>query len=93
MLCRLGSNLQISPRFGSLLGGTKVTVTGLCFDVETHPNITCRIGDRAYVTANVTSEKEFSCVTPIGVLLGRENFSIALDGVDFQYHTSFTYGK
>ncbi|GAU97170.1 hypothetical protein RvY_08516 [Ramazzottius varieornatus] len=85
-----GSNLQIYPRFGSLLGGTKVSVSGICVSKESHPNVTCLIGETS-VSANVTNDNEFFCVTPIGTLLGAARFAIARDGVNFQYETNFTY--
>ena len=75
MDCVPSSVLTLSPRFGNMLGGTAVLVSGPCFDEA--DNITC-VFDGIPTDGMFFSERQSLCASPILSRTGRDPSSSLL---------------
>ena len=86
--------VQISPRTGPTVGGTKLLVSGIGF--RNSKKLGCRFvseGNQLVTAAIFFSEVLIFCYTPAG-LVGPSEVSITLDGIDFSSQSGhFVYYK
>ena len=79
MDCIPSSVLTLSPRFGNMLGGTAVLVSGPCFDEA--DNIT-RVFDGIPTDGMFFSERQSLCASPILSHTGRVPFQFIVNGTE-----------
>ena len=93
--------LQIWPKFGNMLGGAEINITGPCFD--DNPWFYCKWGDDldAQITIGeiplnneVPNGLRARCIQPAMYFIGRLNLSISLDeGKTFAWKAEYTVGE
>ena len=82
----------MSPRFGPLLGGTKLSITGACLPEAPH-NVTCRI-DGVTVRGVVPQDTLINCITPLGIRLAKVLVEVSTDGgLTYPYNSTYAYGN
>eukprot|EP00804_Cyclotella_cryptica_P003049 CCRYP_006054-RA/>CCRYP_006054-RA protein AED:0.15 eAED:0.15 QI:0/-1/0/1/-1/1/1/0/1370 len=71
---------SIEPSFGSVMGGTPVTVWGTGF----HPlqRVVCRFGAKD-VQATWKGRDELMCISPKAMVISTQSFSVSLNGMDY----------
>ncbi|XP_055346501.1 uncharacterized protein LOC129593987 [Paramacrobiotus metropolitanus] len=73
-------NLFVSPWYGSVLGGTKLKISGICLNQNQQNNsVYCRFGDRV-VKAYRGELGSIQCVTPVLNYKGHWMFNVSVDG-------------
>ena len=87
--------ITLTPRYGHMLGGTAVVVTGPCFSPT--DEVICQYSDAEGVTGMYINEEQFMCVSPslnkIGEVPFRLNIlSLVNQRITF-FETSFLTGK
>ncbi|XP_078657568.1 sushi domain-containing protein 2-like isoform X2 [Branchiostoma floridae x Branchiostoma belcheri] len=81
--------ISIFPFFGTMLGGTKVTISGPCFDGQ-DVDIRCKFGNKDPVPGRVDSDTTVSCISPFLSNPGRIPLMVSTDG-GTTYNYSVTY--
>ena len=89
--CIPSSVITLSPRYGNMLGGEAILVSGPCVDEA--DNITCVFDDVATMGIFFT-EQQSLCVSPILSRTGRLPFQIIVSGInEFRGNSVFYSGK
>lgn len=70
--------MELSPRSGIELGGTKVTIGGPCYDPE--DQVVCRFNRSLKVAGVIVSPELGYCITPPLYFVGRIPLEVSLDG-------------
>ncbi|XP_078604865.1 sushi domain-containing protein 2-like [Branchiostoma floridae x Branchiostoma japonicum] len=83
--CHADGAIAIFPFFGTMLGGTKVSVSGICFD-DPSANIWCKFGDNDPVSGWIDGNITAACISPFLSEPGRIPLLLSMDGGN-------TYGR
>ena len=84
----------MGPRFGPMLGGLTVTVSGPCFnDLSNTASVVCKFSD-VETPAEVIDATRAQCVVPMILRTGRIQLAISTNGGKTYNHTGvFILGK
>ncbi|XP_055334311.1 uncharacterized protein LOC129585591 [Paramacrobiotus metropolitanus] len=93
--CGTASNsrtISISPKYGSVLGGNEIIVSGVCFDATTPTNqIVCKFGGESF-PGQQHGPTSVRCVAPTPGDIGAVTLSISVDnGATFPYASAYTF--
>ena len=86
--------LATGPSYGSMLGGTVMTVSGPCFvDISDSSNIKCKFGD-VVTQADIIDTTRAQCILPMLLKTGRIPVAISTDnGQNYNHSGIVTLGK
>eukprot|EP00058_Branchiostoma_floridae_P017536 XP_002603024.1 hypothetical protein BRAFLDRAFT_84760 [Branchiostoma floridae] len=88
--CNAEGSIRITPFFGTMLGGTKVKISGPCFDGP-DVDIRCRFGTKDPVTGWVDGDNTAACISPFLSNPGRIPLLVSTDGGNtYNYSTMYT---
>ena len=92
--CAIAGTLAIGPSFGSMLGGTVITVSGPCFDdLADKSHTQCKFGD-IVTKAEIIDSTRARCVLPMLLKTGRVPMTLSTDnGVSYDHRGIITLGK
>lgn len=87
----VGSVVSVTPRFGSLSGGTALLVRAYNLEIHETGGVLCRIGG-ASVAGELLSSTLVRCVTPGSETPGKYAVELSVNGQDFTHsHVLFEY--
>ncbi|XP_035660312.1 protein mesh-like [Branchiostoma floridae] len=82
--------ISITPFFGTMLGGTKVKISGPCFDGQ-DVDIRCQFGTKDPVPGCIADDNTAVCISPFLSDSGRMPLFVSTDGGDtYKYTTIYT---
>ena len=86
--------LAVGPSYGSMLGGTVLTVSGPCFDnLADTSNIKCKFGDTV-IQAEIIDTTRAQCILPMLLRTGRIPVALSTDnGENYDHSGLITLGK
>jgi len=91
LLLAYTGSLAVGPRFGPMLGGLIVTVSGPCFDgLSNTSTVVCKFAD-VETPADVIDATRAQCVLPMMLRTGRIPLALSTDGGKTYNHTGVFY--
>ncbi|XP_078686455.1 protein mesh-like isoform X6 [Branchiostoma floridae x Branchiostoma belcheri] len=87
--CHEGGAISIFPFFGTMLGGTKVLISGPCFD-DSSVNIWCKFGNKDPVSGWIESNITAACISPFLAVPGRIPLLFSTDGGNTVHDAVYT---
>ena len=85
--------ITLNPRYGNMLGGSSILVSGPYFTVQEEDQITC-LFDNTTVDGIFVNSKQVLCVSPALPRTGRVPFQLLVTGgTDFIGQSVFVSGK
>ena len=85
--------ITLNPRYGNVLGGSSILVSGPYFTVQEEDNITCLFNDTA-VDGIFVNNQQVLCVSPTLSQTGRVPFQLLVTGgTEFIGRSVFVSGK
>ncbi|XP_019636956.1 PREDICTED: sushi domain-containing protein 2-like [Branchiostoma belcheri] len=87
--CNADASIRLCPFFGTMLGGTKVGISGPCFDE--YMDIRCKFGANDPVPGWVESDTTAACISPFLSNPGRVPLMVSTDGGNtYDYWAMYT---
>ncbi|XP_066293398.1 sushi domain-containing protein 2-like [Branchiostoma lanceolatum] len=88
--CHTDGTIAIFPFFGTMLGGTKISISGICFE-DASVNIRCKFGDKDPVSGWIDGNFTATCISPFLAVPSRVTLLLSVDGGStYDHQTVYT---